>query len=220
MDQFPFDERRLVSKYAATPALTSRTNAAAARFGKATLVASTSGSSVLHCVILRPTSSPCKRPRQYLDCISVIALSYWPEWFEKPECRGAVGATANRDGSQSAELDAPLRVGHPLTIGVDICPPACNISADVWKRATHEALIPQPRIFQYEIPTNCSFRLLWSICLMGLLGVFYSGSTTRAAGQVVAWGSPVNAIPTVPATATNLIAIRAGNLAPLGPPGA
>src|ERR1035441_10752005 len=50
-----------------------------------------------------------------------------------------------------------------------------------------------------EIPTNCPFRLLWSICLMGLLEVFYSGSTTRAAGQVVAWGSPVNAIPTVPA---------------------
>ena len=51
---------------------------------------------------------------------------------------------------------------------------------------------------------------------MGLLGVFYSGSTTRAAGQVVAWGSPVNAIPTVPATATNLIAIGAGNIAALG----
>src|ERR1017187_3830394 len=96
MDQFPLDERRLVSKYAATPALTSRTNAAAARLGKATLVASTSGSSLLYGVILRPTSSPCKRPRQYLDCISVIALSYWPEWFEKPECRGAVGATCER----------------------------------------------------------------------------------------------------------------------------
>src|ERR1035441_7980882 len=37
--------------------------------------------------------------------------------------------------------------------------------------------------------------------------------TTRAAGQVVAWGPLVNAIPTVPATATNLIAIGAGNIA-------
>jgi len=42
MDQFPLDERPLVSKYAATPDLTSRANAAASRLGKATEVASIS----------------------------------------------------------------------------------------------------------------------------------------------------------------------------------
>jgi hypothetical protein len=39
MDHLPFDERPLVSKYAETPALTSRTNAAASRLGKAIGVA-------------------------------------------------------------------------------------------------------------------------------------------------------------------------------------
>src|SRR6516225_5054668 len=48
MDQFPLDERPLVSKYAATPDLTSRANAAASRLGKATVVASISDIGVAH----------------------------------------------------------------------------------------------------------------------------------------------------------------------------
>src|SRR5215469_2881762 len=48
MDQFPLEERPLVSKYAATPDLTSRANAAASRLGKATVVASISDIGVAH----------------------------------------------------------------------------------------------------------------------------------------------------------------------------
>src|SRR3974390_3014592 len=48
MDQFPLHERPLVAKYAATPALTSRANAAASRLGKATVVASSSDIGVAH----------------------------------------------------------------------------------------------------------------------------------------------------------------------------
>src|SRR3974390_2348105 len=48
MDQFPLGERPLVSKYAATPDLTSRANAAGSRLGKATVVASISDIGVAH----------------------------------------------------------------------------------------------------------------------------------------------------------------------------
>src|SRR5271156_4564627 len=80
MDHLPFDERPLVSKYAETPTLTSRTNAAASRLGKAIIVAfpSTTGVSAFtvagpHCCV--DGSATGMRPAGWAGLIGMLFRS-------------------------------------------------------------------------------------------------------------------------------------------------
>lgn len=62
---------------------------------------------------------------------------------------------------------------------------------------------------------HTSIRFGGTVCLMGLLGALYCALPERATGQVVAWGFQAWGITNVPAAATNVMTIGAGQYAAL-----